>query len=97
MSREMTSSDPSAESNNVTTDDDIIEVSTVEEGKFNVHIGSEINCRDVDQLHISCFDCSKCSRKMSPKVTKISCNASHQDIHHFLVTEIDHFVYACRM
>ena len=52
--------------------DDIIEVSTEEEGKLNVHIGSEINCRDVDQLHISCFDCSKCSRKVSRKVTKLS-------------------------
>ena len=44
-----------------------IDVSRVE-GKLNVRIGSEINCRDVDQLHISCFDCSKCHKKMSRKV-----------------------------
>ena len=86
----------SGQTDNDNNDDDIIEVSTVEEGKLNVHIGSEINCRDVEQLHISCFDCSKCSRKMSPEVTKISCNASHhQDIHHFLVTELNRSFCLC--
>ena len=29
------------------------------EGMSHIHIGPEINCGDVEQLNVSCFDCSK--------------------------------------